>query len=517
MIKRPGRSLCQRVAVAACGLAAALAVAGTDPDVVSDSAYTQPSSANGTWWPPGYDGSFPAAMQLADSSGKLGVVKDGGGMATKGHPFFEPIGGNGRACITCHQPENAMSLSVATAQRRWNETNGKDPLFAAMDGSNCPSLPQDDPASHSLLLERGLIRIALPWPPKGRDGTPLKPEFTLAVVSDPTGCNLDPQYGLNSSSPAVSVFRRPRMVANLKYIARPGALFNLKTGLPMAVDPETGRPVSMNLMSDARELTLKSQAVSAALEHLQAAAPPSAEIIRQIVEFETHIYVAQAVDEVGGRLEEPNGPEALGPSALLAGVPGQLGDNTTAPVFGHFDVWAQLQNQPGSREQFRASVARGAQIFLMKTFWIRDSAFLNSVQLGNPVRRTCSSCHGATMTGQDLAPGWMDIGIANEPWAPPSPELPLFKLICRQDVMPHPYLGRVILTHDPGRALITGRCEDIGAITMQQFRGLAARAPYFSNGSAKDLRAVVDFYDTRYDIGYTEQEKQDLANFLSVL
>jgi cytochrome c peroxidase len=121
------------------------------------------------------------------------------------------------------------------------------------------------------------------------------------------------------------------------------------------------------------------------------------------------------------------------------------------------------------------------------------------------------------MTGQDLAPGWMDIGIANEPWAPPSPELPLFKLICRQDVMPHPYLGRVILTHDPGRALITGRCEDIGAITMQQFRGLAARAPYFSNGSAKDLRAVVDFYDTRYDIGYTEQEKQDLANFLSVL
>src|SRR5580700_3685014 len=183
MIKRPGGSLCQRVAVAACGLAAGLAVAGSEPDVVADSAYTQPSPGNGAWWPPGYDGSFPAAMQLADSSGKLGVVKDGGGMATKGHPFFEPIGGNGRACITCHQPENAMSLSVATAQRRWNETNGKDPLFAAMDGSNCPSLPQDDPASHSLLLERGLIRIALPWPPKGRDGTPLKPEFTLTVVS----------------------------------------------------------------------------------------------------------------------------------------------------------------------------------------------------------------------------------------------------------------------------------------------------------------------------------------------
>ena len=48
-------------------------------------------------------------------------------------------------------------------------------------------------------------------------------------------------------------------------------------------------------------------------------------------------------------------------------------------------------------------------------------------------------------------------------------------------------------------------------------RGLAARAPYFSNGSASTLREVVDFYDRRYDIGYTEQEKQDLVNLMSVL
>jgi cytochrome c peroxidase len=54
-------------------------------------------------------------------------------------------------------------------------------------------------------------------------------------------------------------------------------------------------------------------------------------------------------------------------------------------------------------------------------------------------------------------------------------------------------------------------------ITMQQFRGLAARAPYFSNGSAKTLREVVDFYERRFQIGYTEEEKQDLVNFLSVL
>jgi cytochrome c peroxidase len=95
--------------------------------------------------------------------------------------------------------------------------------------------------------------------------------------------------------------------------------------------------------------------------------------------------------------------------------------------------------------------------------------------------------------------------------------MPLFKLTCRADLPPHPFLGREIYTQDPGRALITGRCIDIGAIVMQQFRGLAARAPYFSNGSAANLRELVDFYDRRYNIQYTEQEKQDLVNFLGVL
>jgi cytochrome c peroxidase len=52
---------------------------------------------------------------------------------------------------------------------------------------------------------------------------------------------------------------------------------------------------------------------------------------------------------------------------------------------------------------------------------------------------------------------------------------------------------------------------------MQQFRGLAARAPYFSNGSAKSLRELVDFYDRRFDMKLSEREKQDLINFLGVL
>jgi cytochrome c peroxidase len=48
-------------------------------------------------------------------------------------------------------------------------------------------------------------------------------------------------------------------------------------------------------------------------------------------------------------------------------------------------------------------------------------------------------------------------------------------------------------------------------------RALAARAPYFHNGSASTLEDAVDFYDTRFNIGLTRQEKADLLAFLNAL
>jgi cytochrome c peroxidase len=48
-------------------------------------------------------------------------------------------------------------------------------------------------------------------------------------------------------------------------------------------------------------------------------------------------------------------------------------------------------------------------------------------------------------------------------------------------------------------------------------RALAARAPYFHNGSAATLEQVLDFYETRFKIGLTAQEKADLVAFLRAL
>ena len=138
---------------------------------------------------------------------------------------------------------------------------------------NCPHLPPDDPRSHSLLLERGLIRVALPWPPQTsrRHAASIR-SSRIEVVRDPGGCNTHRTYGLESANPTISVYRRPRPVANTKYTTHQNfgvGPFIAKSGLPTATDPATGRPTSMNLMSDARAPTLAVQAQDAAAQHLQ--------------------------------------------------------------------------------------------------------------------------------------------------------------------------------------------------------------------------------------------------------
>jgi len=272
------------------------------------------------------------------------------------------------------------------------------------------------------------------------------------------------------------------------------------------------------------------QAQDAARNHLQVKAALSDEQVERIVAFEKQVYSAQVIGPAGADLVPAGGPPALGPRNLAAGDAGVLGNNTTRYVFPMGEQWKKLPRTGDAAQDAQAtsreSIARGHDVFMFRTFFIKDSMHLNTVGLGNPAKRTCGTCHGMHMTGLDSANGWMDIGTTNLPWAreeplnpwnEAKPQMPLFRVTCKPAVRPHPFLGRVIYTQDPGRALISGLCNDVGTIVMEQFRGLAARAPYFSNGSAGTLRELIDFYDRRYAIGYSEQEKLDLANFLGAL
>lgn len=425
------------------------------------------------WWDANRGTPFPGSKTFGDASGELRLLNTSGTVDTNGHAFFTPLGSNGRACVTCHQPTSAMSLSLDLIRLRWADTQGKDPLFAAIDGSNCPNLPQDKEESHSLLLERGLFRIALPWPPVTASGQPVKPDFRIEVVRDPTGCNKNPA--------SISVYRRPRVVANLKYVALP-------TGI--------------TLMADGREPNLQSQATTAALTHEQAAAAPTPAQLQQIEDFERQLFMAQHSDNLGGLLGEPGGPPLLGAENVARGIAGVGTVPTAGNLAASFDPWRNLSAPDLAIRQraFRESVLRGVDLFASREFRGAD---------GKAV--TCATCHRPGITRS------MDIGTTNLPTAKESPDLPVFRITCDASAPPHPQLGRIFLTQDPGRALITGKCADTGSILMQQFRGLTARAPYFANGSAGDLTELVDFYDRRFKIGFTGKEKQDLVNFLGIL
>jgi hypothetical protein len=491
----------------------------------SDASVATPSAnPKREWWAPGSGKPFPAEVRYPNEHGEIGILNLSSVTDTKGHPFFEPFGTTGRACVTCHQPADAMSLSLESIRQRWEETRGGDPLFDTFDGANCPHLPRGERKSHSLLLDRGLIRIALPWPGKDFYGNPIEPEFTIKVISDPTGCNTHPKYGLNSKNPTISVYRRPRMAANLRYSIDErddflNAVFTVKTGMPFPKDPETGKRINLNLMFDGREPNLKMQALNAGLGHMQMLSKFTDEELKRIVDFESQIYAAQAWSKLAGSLDADGVPKGLGPKRLSTAYASLPGDNLTTPTFQRFDEWkAPMFKSDGSEaDEFRASVARGADLFMTKPMWIRDVWTLTNGGSGNPMKRTCSTCHNSQMSGLDNSPGWFGLGMSTPPWADAHPDMPLFELRCHKDAVPHPYEGRVIRTHDPGRALISGKCVDIGALTVHQSRGMAARAPYFSNGSAKDLAGVLEFYERRFNFKYTPQEKQDLINFLSVL
>ena len=90
--------------------------------------------------------------------------------------------------------------------------------------------------------------------------------------------------------------------------------------------------------------------------------------------------------------------------------------------------------------------------------------------------------------------------------------------------MPNPFAAPspsaapyVIYTTDPGKALISGLCSDVNRIKGPVLRGLAARAPYFHNGAAQNLTELVNFYNQRFQMNLSDEERSELIAFLNSL
>jgi hypothetical protein len=428
-------------------------------------------------------------LTLHNPSGLLRVV--GMDDMEVDNPFFQELGTNGRRCVTCHRPGQGWSITPDELSDRFGRTDGLDPIFRSNDGSNCKgadvSTTRKRRRAFSLLLKKGLIRIALE--------VPAGAEFDIVDVDDPYRCG--------APLTAASMYRRPLPAANVKFLS--AVMWDGRESRP-------GQAIRDGLIS---------QVATAVTSHAQGATPSPVQV-HSIVDFELGLFATQIVDRAAGNLAE--GGARSGPGALV-GEPFCLGINdpldmrplmpgACAASSGGLNpfVFTLFRSWMTAGAPHQQAIARGEAIFNTRRFVIDDVPGLNG-RLEDPVRRpiengTCTICHDTPNAGNHSVPMALNIGVADASRRPA--DLPLYTLRRRAT-------GETIQTTDPGRAMVTGKWDDIGKFKGPVLRALAARPPYFHDGSAATLADVIRFYDTRFQARFTAQEKADLLAFLLAL
>jgi hypothetical protein len=436
---------------------------------------------------------LPARAAFANPGGTAESF-NANGSVDPNSPFFQSLGTNGRSCGTCHRPDQGWTVSAEQTQMRFLTSNGTDPIFRTVDGSNCDtnidvSTIDGRSQAYSLLLTRALIRVAL--------AVPAGADFQVVSVSNPYGCN---------DSSTLSMYRRPLPTANLRFLTTV-----MWDGRESTANPTQKISFATNPSDLVADLT--QQAIDATSGHAQGTVTPTAAQLQAIVNFEMGLTAAQTADANARHLDTggaTGGPLALAAQRFFVGINDPLGNNPfqtpfNSAIFSLFDAW---QNEP--YDSARAAVYRGQHIFNTKNINITKVQGLNDVLNQTVVAGFCGTCHSAPNAGNHSVSLPINIGVADLDSPLDVSYLPVFTL---RNVA----TGATTQTTDPGRAMVTGKFADIGKFKGPVLRGLAARAPYFHNGSAKSLRDVVDFYESRFSIGFTEQEKNDLVAFLRTL
>ena len=401
--------------------------------------------------------------------------------------FFKSLGTNGRSCATCHQPADAWTVTPQNIQARFLFTGGRDPIFRTVDGANCPSADVSTVdkrrQAYSLLLKKGLIRISL--------AVPSTADFSIQDIQDPYNCP-------ETNSVTAALYRRPLPSTNLDFLA---------TVMWDGRETVKGAPIVDDLAT---------QAIDATTGHAEAAQAPTADQVADIVAFETAMYTAQVYDTRAGVLTDgggKGGPEYLSEQPYHIGINDVLGADPSGAafnpvVFNAYEGWA---NATGPNAAARQAVARGETLFNTLPITITGVAGLNDLPGLSTVNGTCTTCHDTPNAGNHSVSLAIKIGTTDYPAMPALniSGLPVYTVACAD--------GSSLKVTDIGRAMITGKCADVGKLKGPILRGLAARAPYFHNGGAATLMDAVNFYDQRFNLNLSAQQKSDLVAFLKTL
>jgi hypothetical protein len=468
-------------------------------------------SAGGAWRVMGQGAtSLPNLFPLRNDAGFVETLNAGGGPIDLSGPFFQSLGTNGRTCASCHRPTQGWGISAAEVRTRFEATQGLDPIFRTNDGSNCDhdidvSNVGGRRKAYSLLTSKGLIRVAL--------AAPAGAEFDVVGVSNPYGCN---------EPVTLSMYRRPLPTTNLRFLST--MMWDGRES-----SPQTGtQKITFGTNPGDLIADLSHQAVDATNGHAQGTTPLTPAQQKAIVDFELALSTAQAVDFGAGPLDghgARGGPVTLGTEtagAFFVGINDPLGQNPkgtafTPLIFNLFNAWAATGRSgddegegEGSDAGRRASIARGQALFNSKAINITGVAGLNDDLNVAAIPGTCGTCHDSPNVGNHSVSAPLNIGVGDTNSPLNVKYLPVITLKNRTT-------NEIKVTTDPGRAMITGLWKDVGRLKGPILRGLASRAPYFHNGSADTLEQVVDFYNKRFNVGITPQEKRDLVAFLKAL
>jgi hypothetical protein len=474
----------------------------------------------------------PRLQVFLDSDGAFATLNLGGPTDTASNPFFQDMGSNGRRCVTCHQASDAWSITPTHIQARFESTQGTDPIFRLVDGANCPSADtstlEEERRAYSLLLSRGLIRVGIAVPPNA--------DYRVVSVYNQYGCN---------ATDVISVYRRPLPTTNLPFLS--AVMFDGRESSPATSTTKivyNNYPTS--LLND-----LAHQSLDATVVHAQGdGTRPTVEEQKQIVDFETKLFTAQVFDLQAGLLNvngAHGGPASLPTQPFFISInssvhfllpafeqPGGLmtpGDGQfTSNIFNLYDRWARTGNDMEGAA--RASIVRGEQLFNTLRIPISGVAGINDelaadglITGGIPMLQgTCGTCHDTPSVGNHSFPTPLNIGTGDPNQTNSSVNLGGLDVsylpeitVCRKDVSTGLPTNECKATTDLGQALIDGRFDHVGKIKGPILRGLAGRAPYFHNGAASTLIDVVNFYDVRFSLNLSQQEKNDLVAFLKTL
>ena len=134
-----------------------------------------------------------------------------------------------------------------------------------------------------------------------------------------------------------------------------------------------------------------------------------------------------------------------------------------------------MENVKGLHAKTRESIARGEVLFNTLPIMIADVAGLNDLPGLSVVNGNCTTCHDSPNVGNHSVPLAINIGVTDFParGGLDITGLPVYTITCNNG-------GKTIQTTDPGRAMITGKCADVGKTKGPILRALAARAPYFT-------------------------------------